>query len=64
MNIFELLLEDVEQKKVYDCNHPTTCDLCYNVIEEEENLYFFGNKRKICQKCYEEISEELALAIT
>jgi len=53
----EILIEEIENKKSYPANYDTTCDPCGGFIAEGESFYFFGNKRKTCENCYQSILE-------
>lgn len=47
----ELLLEELEGKKPFNANWLTECSLCGSNIEEGDEFFFFGDKKKICTNC-------------
>jgi len=54
-----LLIREVENKKDYPANYDTTCSHCSGFIAEGDTIYFFGNKEKTCESCFEAIIEFL-----
>lgn len=54
-----VLLEDMNNKKVFTAKYHAVCDCCGELIEDEEDLYFYGSKQKLCGECYGGILEEL-----
>jgi len=58
-DVIELLLEELEYKKIFNANYQTMCDICYNNIEQDDEFIFLGNKKKVCMDCVEEIKEFL-----
>lgn len=55
----DILIRDVENKKMFYSKYDTQCSHCGGFIAEGEPLYFFGNTEKTCDTCYEEILEYL-----
>ena len=57
INIQEILEREIENKKSFNANYDTQCTHCRGFIAEGEEFYFFGNKEKTCQTCFDEILE-------
>ena len=51
----ELLIEELENKKPFSANFPFDCALCGESVEEDEEFFFFGNKKRVCSDCRSEM---------
>jgi hypothetical protein len=49
--------EEVENKKPYNSQYNTACNLCDGLIFEGMEFVFFGNKQKMCMDCYMDIQD-------
>lgn len=58
-DIKQTLYQELERKKQFQARWDTYCDECGSNIQEDDDFYFFGDKRKICQECYNEIMNYL-----
>lgn len=47
----EILIEELEGKKPFTANWLTECSLCGGSIEEGDDFFFFGDKKKVCNDC-------------
>lgn len=53
LNILHYALAELSNKKVFHASFSSECDECGNNIEEEDTMYFYGNKQKMCEGCRE-----------
>lgn len=53
--IFKILRDDLENKKSFNANWHTECDLCGVDMDEGDMFYFMGNKEKVCETCFDDI---------
>lgn len=53
--ILKILKEDWEQKKSFEANWPSRCNVANDGIEEGDTFFFYGDKKKCCLTCYDEI---------
>lgn len=60
LQIQPLLKEEIENKRSFPANYETQCYHCGGYIDEGESFYFFGNKKKTCETCFQEILEYLS----
>lgn len=49
--IKQALLEDLENKKEYECRFATTCSVAGCELLAGDDLYFYGQKKKMCSTC-------------
>jgi hypothetical protein len=54
--IKELLAQELANKKSYAAHRDTFCDICAEDIPEGEDFIFMGEKKKICNVCFGEIT--------
>lgn len=57
-DIKKFLLEDSQDKKVYESKYDLICKGCSGSISRNDDLYFYGG-HKICQHCFYEIIDYL-----
>jgi len=57
MDVREALIEELEMKTMYKTKGVTKCYWCEQRLEEDEPLWFFGDGRKTCEECYQEIHD-------
>lgn len=55
INFWHILLSEIKNKKVFYAMKDTQCELCFDIIFEESEFYFMGDKEKICQSCMESL---------
>lgn len=52
-----VLVEDLEYRKPFTANRMFPCSCCGNKVEEGDEFFFFGDKRKVCNDCRESMRE-------
>jgi len=50
-----ILREEWENKKAYPSKYTSKCSFCPHNIFPGEDIRFTGNKKKLCNECYNEI---------
>lgn len=58
-DIKDILKEEFENKKAFDAKWEAECNLGGEDIMEGDTFYFMGDKKKVCQNCFEEIQETI-----
>jgi len=46
-----LLIEDVQNKKLFDNKWQCQCDGCGGDIVEDQKFIFMGDRNKVCETC-------------
>ena len=57
--IKKLLVEEMENKKSYEANYDTICDVDNGNIYKGEEFIFMGSRKKVCTNCQSDIMEFL-----
>ena len=57
--IVDLLVEELENKKVFDVGWEIECGLCGGSLMEGDRFIFVGDKNKICMDCRGEMVDYL-----
>lgn len=57
--IKQFLLDDLENKRTYRARFSTTCSVGGCEIFAGEDLYFYGQKQKLCASCFSQVIAHL-----
>ena len=55
----KILIEELENKKVFTSNYDMVCDVCGGEIAEGDDFIFMGAKQKVCNECQGNITTAL-----
>lgn len=55
----KLLIEELENKKLYEANWGTECDCCDGDIQQGDKFVFMGDKKKVCIDCVADMQDDL-----
>lgn len=64
MKIKDVLMEELDNKKSFTANWDTECEICNQDIMEGDDFYFFGEKRKVCSNCHNEMGDQIEAELT
>ncbi len=53
----EILIEELENKKIFNANRDTYCDVNGEDILQDDEFVFMGNKQKMCRQCLDDLQE-------
>ena len=57
--IAQILLEEWENKRSFEASWESNCDNCEDPINKGDSFVFYGSKKKLCNKCQGEVTEQL-----
>lgn len=57
--MWDLLVQELENKKTFDAMYDTSCDACGEDIAKDDEFTFFGDKKKVCNNCFENLLDQI-----
>jgi len=54
-----VLLRDWREKRRFEAKWPCQCTECGDPIDEGDSFFFFGTSDKLCESCYDEVTQGL-----
>lgn len=63
LEIYTIILEDMQRKRQFPANFDTPCSMCFTLIVQGQPFAFIGESRRVCEECQGKILEFLEQVI-
>lgn len=55
----DIIYQEFANKTPFDCKYRGNCDVCQLNLSEGDIFFFYGNKRKMCMDCQQDLINSL-----